>query len=60
MRLAFVDIETTGSRATRDRITEIAIKVWEEGEVIESWQSLLDPEVSIPPFIQSLTGITNE
>jgi len=60
MRFAFVDIETTGSRATRDRITEIAIKVWEDGEVIESWQSLLDPEVSIPPFIQSLTGITNE
>jgi DNA polymerase-3 subunit epsilon len=60
MRLAFVDIETTGSRATRDRITEIAIKIWEEGVVIGSWQSLLDPEVSIPPFIQSLTGITNE
>lgn len=60
MRLAFVDIETTGTRATRDRITEIAIKVWEQDELIESWQSLLDPEVSIPPFIQSLTGISNE
>lgn len=60
MRLAFVDIETTGSRATRDRITEIAIKVWEKGETIKEWQSLVDPEVSIPPFIQSLTGITNE
>lgn len=60
MRLAFVDIETTGSRATRDRITEVAIKVWEGGEVIEEWQSLIDPEVSIPPFIQSLTGITND
>lgn len=60
MRLAFVDIETTGSRATRDRITEVAIKLWENGEVIEAWQSLIDPEVSIPPFIQSLTGISNE
>lgn len=60
MRLAFIDVETTGSRATRDRITEIAIKICEQGEVIDSWQSLVDPEVSIPPFIQSLTGITNE
>lgn len=59
MRLAFIDVETTGSRATHDRITEIAIKVWEQDKIIDSWQSLIDPEVSIPPFIQSLTGITN-
>lgn len=59
MRLAFIDIETTGARATLDRITEVAIKVWESGEVIGAWQSLVDPEVTIPPFIQSLTGISN-
>lgn len=59
MRLAFTDIETTGSRATRDRITEIAIKVYDGNEVLEQWQSLVDPEVTIPPFIQSLTGISN-
>lgn len=60
MRLAFIDIETTGARATQDRITEIAIKIVENGEVICEWQSLVDPEMSIPPFIQSLTGINNE
>jgi DNA polymerase-3 subunit epsilon len=60
MRLAFIDIETTGTLAAYDRITEIAIKIWEDGELLESWQSLLDPEVRIPPYIQSLTGISNE
>lgn len=59
MRLAFIDIETTGARSTRDRITEVAIKVWESGGIIEAWQSLVDPEVTIPPFIQSLTGISD-
>lgn len=59
MRFAFVDIETTGGRATRDRITEIAIKVIDEGKIVEQWQSLVDPECSIPPFIQNLTGINN-
>jgi DNA polymerase-3 subunit epsilon len=60
MRLAFIDIETTGARATGDRITEVAIKVWESGRVLEAWQSLINPEVNIPKFIQSLTGISNE
>lgn len=60
MRLAFVDIETTGGRATRDRITELAIKLVENGEIVGEWQSLVDPECSIPPFIQSLTGIDND
>ena len=60
MRLAFVDIETTGGRATRDRIIEIAIKVIEDGEILNEWQSLIDPETAIPNFIYSLTGITNE
>lgn len=59
MKLAFIDIETTGSRAGRDRITEIAIKVIEDDAVIRTWQSLVNPETSIPPFIQSLTSIDN-
>ena len=59
VRLAFIDIETTGARATQDRITEVAIKVIEGDQVICEWQSLVDPETTIPPFIQSLTGINN-
>ena len=31
-----------------------------DGELVEEWSSLVDPERSIPPDIQVLTGITNE
>jgi DNA polymerase-3 subunit epsilon len=42
-----------------DRITEIGIvEVNEEGEVRE-WSSLVNPQTSIPPFIQNLTGISD-
>lgn len=58
--MVFVDLETTGSTGTVDRITEIGIvEINEEGEVRE-WSSLVNPQTSIPSFIQSLTGITNE
>jgi DNA polymerase III subunit epsilon len=57
-RLAFVDLETTGSTATEDRITEIGIvEVDEDG--VREWSSLVNPQRHIPEFIQSLTGITN-
>ena len=56
--MVFVDLETTGATGTVDRITEIGIvEVNEEGEVRE-WSSLVNPQTTIPPFIQNLTGIT--
>ncbi|MBL0141598.1 MAG: ethanolamine utilization protein [Betaproteobacteria bacterium] len=58
--VAFVDLETTGTSSTGDRVTEVAIVRVVEGEVVEEWSSLVDPERSIPPDIQILTGITNE
>lgn len=57
-KLAFVDLETTGSTAQHDRITEIGIVLVDENGVSE-WSSLIDPERPIPPMIQSLTGISN-
>lgn len=57
--LAFVDLETTGATPTRDRITEVGIvEVAEDGTVSE-WSSLVNPETSIPDFIQSMTGISD-
>ena len=54
-----VDVETTGGRAARNRVTEIgAVKV-QNGRVIDKWQSLLNPQQSIPGSITRLTGITN-
>ncbi|KAB2319833.1 ethanolamine utilization protein [Betaproteobacteria bacterium SCN1] len=58
-RLAFVDLETTGANPVHDRITEIGIVRVENGEV-SRWSTLIDPGCRIPPFIQTLTGITTE
>ena len=55
--LAFVDIETTGSNADRDRITEIGIKTLANGQE-SAWECLVDPQAFIPQNIQRLTGIT--
>ena len=56
---AFVDIETTGGNAQRDRITEIGIRFWRNGAVVGEWQTLLNPEARISGFIERLTGISN-
>ncbi len=58
--IAFVDLETTGSNASVDRVTEVGIVLWDEGRVVEKWSSLVNPEAPIPGFIQGLTGITDE
>jgi DNA polymerase III subunit epsilon len=57
--VAFVDLETTGTTATSDRVTEVAIVRVMDGELVEEWSTLVDPECSIPEEIQVLTGITN-
>ncbi len=55
-----LDLETTGGNATRDRITEIAAVRVENGVETARWSTLVNPQCRIPPFIQSLTGITDE
>ena len=57
--VAFVDLETTGTTPTGDRVTEIGIVRVHDGELVEEWSSLVNPECSIPEEIQALTGITN-
>ena len=57
---AFLDLETTGGSAGHDRITEIGIRFWHDGEVVDEWQTLLNPQMRIPPFIERFTGISNE
>jgi DNA polymerase-3 subunit epsilon len=58
---AVLDFETTGlSPALGARPTEVAIVLISEGKIIDRFQSLMNPGVSIPNDIQVLTGITNE
>ncbi|MDP9349891.1 MAG: 3'-5' exonuclease [Gemmatimonadota bacterium] len=56
-----VDVETTGGTpASGHRVTEIAAVCVENGEVKESFCTLVNPDRRIPGMITSLTGITNE
>lgn len=55
-----LDLETTGATPTQDRITEIGLIRYENGVEIGRWNTLINPQVSISPFIQQLTGITPE
>jgi DNA polymerase-3 subunit epsilon len=57
--IAFVDLETTGTAPTVDRITEIGIVRVVDGVLVEEWSRLVNPERPIPEEIQALTGITN-
>ena len=55
-----LDLETTGLSPEQDRILEIgAVKV-QDGQVRETYETLLNPGISISPRIQELTGITDE
>ena len=59
MLYAIVDIETTGSFAAANGITEIAIVIHDGKKVVNFYETLVNPQQPIPIFIQSLTGITN-
>lgn len=56
---AIVDIETTGGSPKKSKITEIAIYKHDGTKIIDEFISLVNPEMSIPPFIVQLTGISD-
>ncbi len=57
--LAIVDVETTGASATYGRIIEVGVLRIENGVVVRTYQSLVNPDRPIPPSIEQLTGINN-
>ncbi|PKP01785.1 MAG: exonuclease, partial [Bacteroidetes bacterium HGW-Bacteroidetes-6] len=60
MKYAICDIETTGGNNRTGKIIEIAIFLVEDNVIIDEFQSLINPERPIPPFITSMTGISEE
>jgi hypothetical protein len=52
-----LDLETTGAKAPPSRITEIGAYKVRGGELTDSFHTLVNPEIPIPPFIVGLTGI---
>lgn len=57
---AIIDLETTGGRAARDRITEIAIILHDGEKELDRFESLVNPERAIPYNITQITGIDDE
>jgi DNA polymerase-3 subunit epsilon len=54
-----VDVETTGTSPwAGDRVTEIAAVIVRDGVVAEPFETLINPEPPIPPFITALPQIS--
>jgi len=58
-RYAVLDFETNGLMPDQGgRALEVAAVLLQDGQIVDSWQSLINPGVRVPGFITSLTGIT--
>jgi DNA polymerase III epsilon subunit family exonuclease len=53
------DTETTGAKPPYSRMTEIGCYKVRNGEIVDEFETLLNPQTPIPPFISDLTGITD-
>ena len=53
------DFETTGAKTPPCRVTEIGAYRLKKGKIVGEFQTLVNPETPIPPFITQLTGISD-
>lgn len=53
------DTETTGAKPPYSRMTEIGCYKIKNGEIVDEFETLLNPQMPIPPFVSALTGITD-
>ncbi|MGF2412164.1 exonuclease domain-containing protein [Ferruginibacter sp.] len=57
---AIVDIETTGGYAAASSITEISVFIHDGTRVVKHFETLINPQQSIPRYITALTGIDDD
>ena len=57
---AIIDIETTGLSPKTEKITEIAVFIFDGNKTIDQFTTLINPERNIPYQITRFTGITNQ
>jgi len=60
LEFVVVDIEATGAKMPPNRIMELGAYRIRGRKIVDSFLTLVNPEISIPRFVIALTGITNE
>ena len=55
-----VDVEATGAKTPPNRIIELGAYRIRHGHIVDTFVTLVNPELPIPRFVITLTGITNE
>ncbi len=55
-----VDLEATGAKMPPNRVIELGAYRIRNGRIVDKFLTLVNPEIPIPRFVISLTGITNE
>lgn len=55
-----VDLEATGAKMPPNRVIELGAYRVSHGRIVDNFLTLVNPEIPIPRFVISLTGITNE
>jgi len=55
-----VDLEATGAKMPPNRVIELGAYRIRNGRIVDNFLTLVNPEIPIPRFVISLTGITNE
>lgn len=55
-----VDVEATGAKTPPNRLIELGAYRIRGGRIVDQFISLVNPEIPIPRFVASLTGISND
>jgi len=54
-----LDLETSGVNPSKDKIIEIGMAKIKDGKIIDSYNKLVNPQISLDPKITKITGITD-
>ena len=55
-----VDVEATGAKTPPNRLIELGAYRIRKGQIVDNFLQLVNPEIPIPRFVMTLTGISNE